>query len=208
MADQSTQPLFILSRVRAQGAIGLVTVDVESNEAITYASDITQHPVEEGYDATDNSRPRPPAIQAECFVTNTPLSAADTVRIGGPNDGKVHEVPDYADRVLAQLIDIQNTGTLVTVITTRGSFPSMMITNVTVNTDTKTFNGLKFSIAFSYFRVVKNKLTRNVITKDHRPPAKVNKGAVVPEQTPAAKRKSALKSIGKFVDNLKSKAGF
>ncbi len=196
------EPIFILSRLRAQGEVGVVTVEVESSESINYSSDVTTHPVEEGFDATDNSRPKPVQIQAECLVSNTPMSAADTVRIGGPDDGFVHEVSDYADRVHDQLVDLQEKGILCTVITSRGSYPSMMITNIVVTTDTSTYNGLKFSIAFAYFRVVRNKLTRNVITKDHRPPAKVNKGAVIPEQTPAERRKSALARLQKGYQRL------
>lgn len=205
--SDNSEPLFILSKVQGGNAIGVITVDVESDESITYSSDITSHPVEEGYDATDHSRPKPDIIQANCFVSNSPLNAADLARAGGaPNpivflNGKMQqretsEVVGYADRVHNQLRDLQLNAELVTVITTRGSYSSMMITNVVITTDSKTYNGLKFSVTFTFFRVVKNKLTRNVISKDKRVAAAVSKGPVTPQATPVVKKNnSAAKAL-------------
>lgn len=47
--------------------------DLTLSETHELAADITDHPVEEGADITDNSRPQPRKFSCEVFITNTPV---------------------------------------------------------------------------------------------------------------------------------------
>ena len=106
-ASDTTQQLFILSRVRAgNGVASVVTVDVVMDESFEINSTVTDHPVEEGANMSDHSRPEPIVITANCIVSETPISASDTTRAlngaASTSTNGIQSVPGYAKRVFDQ----------------------------------------------------------------------------------------------------------
>lgn len=63
----------VVTWVDDNGAAVTLELDVDTQETHDLVSDITEHPVEEGADVTDNVRPRLRRVSIEGFVTDTPL---------------------------------------------------------------------------------------------------------------------------------------
>lgn len=193
MALDTTQQIFILSRGRAgNGVSAVVTVDVVKQETITLSSQLTDHPVEQGSNMTDHSRPEPITIQAECFVSETPISSADYVRATGgataltaaSGTAKIRQVDGYARRVYNQLKTLRDQGAQLVVITTMGRFDSMVIQTLTFPRNAQNYNALEFSVSFKEIRIVQNKLTRIKISKDTRAGSKSKKGNATQSKPP------------------------
>lgn len=58
---------------KVSSIVKTVNFDVVSNETHDAAMAITQHPVEDGGDVTDNARPEPRKLSVEGYVSNKPL---------------------------------------------------------------------------------------------------------------------------------------
>lgn len=54
---------------------GILDIDAVIIESYDIGADVTEHPVEEGSDITDNARPKLNAISLECAVTNQPITS-------------------------------------------------------------------------------------------------------------------------------------
>ncbi len=199
MSDASTEQLFILSRGRAGNIESAVlTVDAVINETIGVNSTVTDHPVERGSNMTDHSRPEPITIQAECTVSETPLSIADYQRaigganfLAGVNPDVIQQVPGYAKRIYDQLKKLRDQGAQLVVISTLGRFESMVIQSLSFPRNAKNYNALQFSVNFKEVRIVENKLTQIKISRDLRP-KKIDKKGSAPQKMPTAEEQAAL----------------
>src|SRR4051812_17684204 len=60
-----------------QVSIAMHAVPEEGHEL---SNTITDHPVEEGFNASDHSRPNPDLVNWKATISNTPLSAAQTTQ--------------------------------------------------------------------------------------------------------------------------------
>lgn len=208
--DTSTQQLFILSRARAGGLVGTITVGAAISEAINLDNTTTDHPVEEGSDITDHVRPEPVKISADCWISNSPTDASEQQTASQnsfapvTNAQGIGEVPGYALSVYASLVDLRDSGSLLTVISSKGRFSSMVITNLSLPCTAENFNGIQFSANFKQIIVVQNKLTRTVVSKDKRNGKRVEKGNVTPTTVPA----QASGSVGTQVFDAAKKKFF
>jgi hypothetical protein len=170
------------------GGTNDVVVDACISEQHTLANTLTDHPVEQGFNVTDHSRPEPRKITLECYQSNTPL-------LGGA-DGT-----DYATQLWRQFVALHNSPQLIDVYTARDYYPQVGIESVTSPVDVKTANALKFTIALKEVRVVENKYTRVVFAKDPRAQKKTTTGTTTTTDT--FPKPSMALSAGKFVGLLK-----
>lgn len=207
--DTSTQQLFILSRTRAGGLVGTITVGAAISEAINLDNTTTDHPVEEGADITDHVRPEPVRISADCWISNSPTDTSEqqtaSMNSFAPvtSANGIGEVPGYALSVYATLVDLRNSGSLLTVISSKGIFSSMVITNLSLPCTADNFNGIQFSASFKQIIVAQNKLTRTVVSTDKRNGKRVNKGNTTPKApapaTQAQVNRSVFRSIHRAI---------
>ena len=147
-------------------------------------STVTRHPVEEGADIADHTRPEPDSISVEAVVSNTPMTPEQVARFDAAGGGK------YAEGVYEQLLGFKETGTLCTVTTSKRTYRSMVLSAVNLDETVKNAGAVAMSLMFEHIIVVKNKLTRTTTAKDRRAHRKGAKGKQTPKDP--KKKQSAL----------------
>lgn len=191
-----------------------VVLDASITEMHTLANTVTDHPVEQGSNVTDHSRPEPDRVQLDCLVSNTPLSQQQQTRAIQAQGGltfqstaaaptKIGAVDGRAQTVYGQLRQLRDNGILCKVVTQLRTYDSMAIESIGAPRDSKTFDALRFSIQFKQVRVVQNKLTRVAVAKDLRVGSKVKTGNQTPSTTDVETSAAA-----KIFDGAKDKTGF
>lgn len=159
-----------------------IELDAVVSEQHSLTSTITDHPVEEGASVSDHSRPEPPRVQLDCIVSNTPLAnrRSSTVRDSASGRSFVvtaEQEPSRGKNAYDRLLQLQEAGSLITVVTSLRTYESMVIESISIPRDAKTSNALRFTVQLKRVRVVKNKLTRVVVAKDPRAGGKVKTGS-------------------------------
>ena len=153
--------------------IGDIVVDASIAETHVLENEITDHPVEQGANISDHSRPMPDSFTMECVVSNTPI-------LPDAAGARPENKPGRAKATYEALKKLRDEGTLIDVVTSLVTYKSMVVKAVSIPRDAKTSDALKFSITLKQIRVVKNKLTASV--KAAAPQAK--KKAETGKQTP------------------------
>lgn len=165
----------------------VVTMHAVKQENHELRNTVTDHPVEEGYNISDHSRPEPETVSMECTISNTPVSSkqqTQAVRSGeytfnttSEEAGAIGDTKGFAFGEWDKLKKLRDKGTLVTIVTTLGDYKSMAITSITAPRTSKNYDAVQFTIAFKKVRVVKNKLTKGVKSSDPRAQPKKSTGA-------------------------------
>lgn len=71
------------------GATKILWFDVVTEENHHLKAEITEHPVEEGINVTDNVRPEPDVVTLTCFISNAPIKVAREVQTEVKKEGKL-----------------------------------------------------------------------------------------------------------------------
>jgi len=189
-----------------------VSFDAVPSEQHSGSNTVTSHPVEEGADISDHSRPEPDTVSLDIFISNTPLSQEQMQRAaqsGAVSAAKANDAPSwqpgYAEKMLQNLWDLKDSGTLVTAITSiRGRvYRSTLIESISVPRDAKVLDAVRATIGLKKVRIVKNKLTRAVVSRDKRVGAKVKTGNQTPGQDEVDQS-----AADKMYEGAKGKDGF
>jgi hypothetical protein len=176
--------------------VDTVQVDACSDESHQLNNTITDHPVEEGFNVTDHSRPDPDVVTLRCFVSNTPLSAQQATR--AVQEGSVRfdttstagvtigNQTGRGQEAFARLKKLRDGGTLIKVITTLRTYESsategMAIQSLSISRTAKNYDGLEFSVTLKQVRIVRNKKTSDKRNKDKRTGKKKKQGNQVPK---------------------------
>ena len=198
---------------RKQCKIGdLITIDACLDETHTLDSEVTDFEVEEGFNISDHSRAKPTVVTLRCFVSNTPLSMEQmrqAVREGSSNETptEIRAVEGRGNDVYTKLKKLRDNGELVTLTTTLTTYVSsdkegMIIQSLSIPRTSKTYDGLEFAVTFKQVRIVKNKQTRDVQSKDKRTGKKKKTGAKTGEEkTPDKSVAEHLVDFGAESDN-------
>lgn len=178
--------------------IDSITIDACKDEAHTLTNTVTDHPVEEGFNVSDHSRPDPDVVTLSCFVSNTPISSEQRTRAvqegsvsfntTAQNGVPIGAVDGRADTVFKQLKKLRDEGTLIQIVTTLKTYgvsstEGMMITNLNISRTSKNFDGLEFTITLKQIRIVRNRQTRDSQPRDKRTGEKKKQGAKTPAET-------------------------
>lgn len=176
-------------------------LDVTRSEQHAGEVEVTEHPVEEGFNVTDHARPKPDTLTLDCIVSNTPLNrtqkkrvvkafgqAFETTTLADQKQG----VAGYAEAAYQKLLQLKNAGDLIRVITQIRTYSSMIISNLSVPRDNKTGDALAFTIAFRQVRVVRNKSTRKVVAKEPKAQPRTKTGKQTPKTTDEATKKKSI----------------
>jgi hypothetical protein len=178
-------------------------IDAVITQTISMENEVTDHPVEEGFNVTDHSRPLPDKLTMECIISNTPVSADQQQRIVQSGSYQITttapnptDASAYSDNALKKIEALRTQGAVFTVVTRRRTYDTMTIESIQIVDDAKTVDMLKFSISLKRIRVVKNKQTRLTVSKDPRAGGKVSTGHQV-NKDGEGKETSALLDIAK-----------
>lgn len=177
----------------------VIPIDVAKKEGHSFSNTVTDHPVEEGMNISDHSRPNPDLVTLECVISNTPLSnsAAQRILREGTFEFKVSSTeavqaagaPTVARAAFDNLKLLRDQGALVTVATSLLLYKSVVIESLDITRDSKSTNALYFTMKLKQIRVVTNALTRKVVAKDTRAQDKVKKGKQTPKETDAPRKR-------------------
>lgn len=89
----------IITWIDDAGAVASLELDVELQETHDLASDITEHPVEEGADVTDHVRPRLRRVSIEGLVSDTPMLSNPGVAEVAEFKSLELQIPDRPQRL-------------------------------------------------------------------------------------------------------------
>ena len=186
----------------ALGKIDSLQIDAVLTETHTITSAITDHPVEEGSNISDHSRPEPEQLQMDCLISNTPLSGTNEVVKLKPTGTSVSSVAKADDSraksAYEQLLALRDKGAVVTVLTSLREYTSMAIQSISIPRDVKSREALRFSVQLKKIRVVVNKQTTQRVSKTKKANTKVKGGQQTTPAT-AAKPLSKAKQLFNFI---------
>lgn len=194
----------------------VITFHAVMDETHNLSNTITDHPVEEGFNISDHSRPNPDQVTFNAVISNTPLSegqVTQAVRSGGftfqttadQAAGAIGATDGFAQGEWLKLRALRDNGTLVKVVSTLGDYDSMAIETISIPRNAKKYDAVYFTIGFKKVRVVQNKLTRNIKSTDKRVGKKKHAGAKTTSDAtqkdvdPLRKVKDGVKDAGNKV---------
>jgi hypothetical protein len=135
--------------------IGDLPIDVLRSETPVYDYDLTEHPVESGFDITDARIERPIGVTLECILTDTDLSAR-AVGTAALNDTLGYDSwKDKRDR----LYEIRDSSEVLDVVTPLDRYESMTITSLRVDQTPGTASALFFRVDLREVRFVSSIIT-------------------------------------------------
>lgn len=212
------QRALFVTKLESDSAV--IEVDSCLDESHQLVSTITDHPVEQGFNVTDHSRPEPDRVSLRCFVSNTPLSIQEVERsirqgnidwVTSASQSAALSVTGIAGRgaeTFTQLEKMRLTGALLTVVTTLKTYAAsdtdgMLIESITIPRSRQNYDGLEFTVNLKQVSIVTNRSTRSTNTdKRARKKKKDGQKLVTDAHGPAERKKTALLStaqVGGFV---------
>lgn len=154
------------------------TIEIDSclEETHDLTNTVTDHPVEDGFDVSDHSRPDPDQVKLRCFISNTPLSVEQQLRSIRAGDTTfdttatgpvtIGAVGGRGDKNFVALKKLRDEGTFIQVVTTLKTYglsatQGMAITAISVPRTRQNYDGLEFTISLKQIRIVKNRSTQD-----------------------------------------------
>lgn len=144
--------LALLFGQKTHAKIGAVILDASLSETHTKEVQVTDHPVEEGSNIADHLRQLPESVEINGMVSNTPLVILASLFADSPVEGDLTSPSDRVDVALKELDRIQDSGELVTVVTSLKEYSNMALVRRTATRDAATGNVL--AVQMSLRRVV------------------------------------------------------
>jgi hypothetical protein len=175
---------------KTRAKIGSITLDASLQELHSGESEITDHPVEDGTNVTDNIRDKPDRVRIEGMVTNHPLNIEDRVDSVG---ALVRGEAGRAETAFEQLREIKKNKQTVTIITSLKTYDNMAMETFEVPRDAELGNVVKFTATFKEIIIAKSE-TRAAPSKGDVGKAKVSSGKkpTVPAPPPVAGKSSSI----------------
>lgn len=211
---------------KAKGEIGELKLDVTSSENHISRNEVTQYPVENGFDISDHIIQRPDEISISAIISNTPVgllqaragevfnllkgqSVSYKNLINGQGGGKAQIARDILYRISGRVIH-KELGTqrvkpeLVTLVTGLRVYNDMAITELNFPRDASTGDALRFSATFK--KVIKVDTESVKIPNPSADSKDKTKSTVDKKQqattVPKPKQKSLVFTVGKAIKGL------
>jgi hypothetical protein len=118
--------------------IGDLEIDVVTREQIDMPSETTDHPVEGGFEISDNVVNKPIVLRMTCFLGQSNLNNFQDDRLQKYN----------------ALKNLRNERTPITVVSGLEVFDNMVITNITIPRDVFNASGLEFDIELKQITII------------------------------------------------------
>lgn len=122
-------------------------IDAAINETHTLRAQVTDHPVEEGSDVTDNVRLLSRTFSVQGVVSDSPLEPLATMR---------NSTTLPSEDALARLTQIWQDRQPVTVESHLGVLTDMVLDSLTIPVNAQTGRALRFTGTFKQVRIVRN----------------------------------------------------
>ncbi len=135
--------------------IGVLTFDASIEETHSSASEVTEHPVEEGPNISDHIRRLPDTIEINGLVTNHPLYLLPSLFAPSPIQGDNRRQSDRVKVAYDKLEEIHKAGELISVVTSLREYDNMAITGFTVIRNAQNGNVLNATISLQEVLTVK-----------------------------------------------------
>lgn len=127
-------------------------IDLALSENHVYESEVSEYPVEDGSDVTDNIRPKPITVTLEGLVSDSPLQQVRNTRVNkglGPNAGVLPSTEAYL-----RLLKIREKREPVTIVTSLNWFESMALKSLSIPRASGEPHALKFHATFVQIEIV------------------------------------------------------
>ncbi len=180
--------------------IGVLTLDASLEETHTSASEVTEHPVEEGTNISDHIRPLPDTLEINGIVTNHPLFLLPSVTAPSPIQGDNQSQSDRVKAAYDKLQELQKAGELVKVITSLREYDRMAITGFSVIRNAANGNVLNATIS------LREIFTAQVETTEA--PVPVNKAAAATTDQGKKTTKAADDAVANQTNKSLAATGF
>lgn len=201
-------------------SIDSLILDCSITESHTGEVEVTDHPVEEGFNVSDHARPKPNTLTITGMISNTPIGLANpagptgatrkvVARDNGTDAGPpgfqivttnqedhVRGTPGRAESALSVLRQIKDQGKVITVTTQIYVYTNMIMTNLAVPRDGKTGDVALFTASFKQIKIVKNKTTRKVQAKEPKAQPKAKAGKQTTGQANEAQKRKSIAYSG------------
>lgn len=148
MAEESA--VFLFPAPKDPTKIGVIECDVLIEQEITLNSEVTEHPVEDGFPVHDHVIRRPVKLAMTIAVSNMPVTWYD--RFGGNN-------PDRMSDAISKLEEIYKAGEPITIATADKLYENMVMTDCRVPKNREIGNILRIPLEFTHIRKVQVKTT-------------------------------------------------
>ena len=145
-----------LLTVVPQSQIGEIGILATLEEAYTDAIQTTEHPVQIGASITDHAFKLPSEVTMRCGWTNSTEGQAAIISTFG---GGGMSTADYVASVYSQLLALQESREVFTLITSRRYYDSMLIASLGVTTDKTTSQALIVTATFRRIIIVGTQAT-------------------------------------------------
>ena len=130
--------------------LGNIELDANLEESHEWSAEATMNPVEEGSPVTDHVIEQPDTLRIRGFVSETPLTASESVR-GAKNTPWAESITQPVFDLLRALIKARE---VVTVYTKYRNYPDMILTSLSIPRTAATGEAIEFSADFVNIRKV------------------------------------------------------
>jgi len=136
------------------GRIGNLELDARLDETHTLSNEVTQYPVEAGFDITDNVRNRPISFAMTGMVSNSPINYAELTVL---NEGASRSQSAYDE-----LLRLYYNKEIIDVQTTLELYQDMVIAEITFPRNNTIGGELRFTATFT--QIIKARTEFSLIT--------------------------------------------
>jgi hypothetical protein len=138
------------------GLLGSLRIDVLKAEELNVEYDISDRPVESGFDVSDARVRRPIWIRVEGILTDTQLTPTAIAGRFVDNDGFELETWDEKKSALVQIADADE---LISITLPLGFYPNMQIRSLKVEQNTDRTGAAFFTLIARELRIVSSEIT-------------------------------------------------
>ncbi len=189
------------------GQQGFFVTDCTMTEEHSSEIQVTEHPVEDGSDVTDNARPKPDMLSIEGFISETPFGtfwgnydpanggAETTQGYQFPNQVGGDPLPPLgrAQAAFDLLRRLKDESEPISVTTALHYYPTMLIESLRFPRDVEIGDSLKISIRFKAVRFVTSEVALITVSSTNSQ-GKFKKGTVAAKKIDPADVTSKLRS--------------
>jgi hypothetical protein len=138
--------------------IGEIKVDAFIRETHSLASEITEHPVENGSTIADHIYNKPVAISIEGIITNTPMTIVGLAAFDSFKRFVQDESNDFAQIAFTKIEEIFNKREPISIATSLKTYEHMVLESLSIERGGGNCASLNFSCTAKQIRVVTQKL--------------------------------------------------
>lgn len=167
-----------------------IIMDATLSEGHSFASDVTDFPVEKGSAITDNSRPKPTQLRIDAFIADFPLPSTIVQQFVSGQAVQSILSPKRSQNALDKLIKLKDEGVLITVTTGIRTYQNMLIQSIDVNRDKNIAAGIRMTISMREIITVQTQ-TAQIVAAEAKGQGKQSTGPKTGKGTTTSEANSA-----------------